>query len=638
MSNALEPLKYNQKRFVYSVFDIETNAPTNDKVWAVGFRDEKGYKKFSVETNDSSGNYSRAFEPHERGGPIDTFMRSLLSRSGLFTIYSHNGGNFDLQFVARWLVEYSTEEGLTVEIIPLSSSIMMLDVRRGRDKWRFLDSGRVFTNGSTALSLDTVATTFGLPNKKIPEEIDTPEKKTEWYANLYRNSDRWDYLQTDVNILYEGLAMFVRILRSLGGDISVSGASTAMLTFRLSFQSLDISISRHYDSCQLNEGPLDGQCIGCLHDLFRAGYYGGRVESFFVAPFESATDVYYGDVNSMYPFAMLKPMPIGEFERDDSRWQPKWENEVGFVKATVRIPDDCYCPPLPYRHKNKLIFPTGTFSGVWESSELASIRRVNGVVLDVHCAVWGEAREIFYQYVKELYKFRDKSRADYDPGKAAIAKILLNSLYGKFGSNYDRERIWISPTVDEIEEKRLRDMCDHYKNLFVEDVFVYPDYLIPQIAARVTALARSQLWGLMHEALSNGAKLYYCDTDSIISTHAFAWGSDLGQIKLEKVARSGHFAAPKLYRFGDTENDEYLKAKGFAGGFGRKLTSKDWRGIVEGVKMGSDRMAKLKTWARSGAGPRVGQAIKKRSSQYDKRYVYDNGETRAWIIKDGALT
>jgi hypothetical protein len=637
LSAALEPLKsYEPKTFRYETFDIETNAPTNDKVWAVGYTTESGqYGKFSVE--DSSTQSSIAYEPHRVGGPIDLYMRYILRGYGTHTIYSHNGGNFDLQFIARWLVEFATEFGLTVEIIPLSSSIMILDVKRGSDKWRFLDSGRIFTNGSTALSLDSVAETFKLPNKQIPPEIkDDPIKKSEWYANLFRNPERWDYLRTDVAILHEALHKFVSELRKIGGDISVSGASTAMRTFRMSFQSLDICIARHFDNCELTEGPLDGQCVGCLHDVFRAAYYGGRVESFFVAPFESGTDVFYGDVNSMYPFAMLKPMPIGEFERDDTRHKAKWENEVGFVDATVTIPDT-YLPPLPWRYRNKLIFPYGTFRGTWEASELAQIQRIGGTVQSVHCAVWTEAREIFASYVRELYKLRDKSRADYEPGRAGIAKILLNSLYGKFGSNFDRERIWISPTVEDIQDKQLRDMCDEYKNLFVEDVFVYPEYLIPQIAARVTALARSQLWGLMQDALASGAKLFYCDTDSIVSTHQFKWGNELGQIKLEKTARKGHFAAPKLYRFGDTESSEYLKAKGFSGGFGAKLNHNDWERIIDGAEMRSQRMGKLKTWARSGSVPSVHTAIKKRTGQYDKRAILPTGETRPWIVINGEL-
>src|SRR4029077_948198 len=99
--------------------------------------------------------------------------------------------------------------------------------------------------------------------------------------------------------------------------------------------------------------------------------------------------------------------------------------------------------------------------------------KIGGRVQDVHCAVWMQAREIFQPYVRELYKLRNKTRPSYDEGKAAIAKILLNALYGKFGSNSARERFWISRSVDEIRDKSLRYMCDAFKNLFVEDVFVY---------------------------------------------------------------------------------------------------------------------------------------------------------------------
>jgi hypothetical protein len=131
-------------------------------------------------------------------------------------------------------------------------------------------------------------------------------------------------------------------------------------------------------------------------------------------------------------------------------------------------------------------------------------------------------------------------------------------------------------------------------------------------------------------------KLYYCDTDSIISTHQYQWSSNLGGMKLEKVARNGHFVAPKLYRFGDTD-DEFLKAKGF-GGFGKKVDAKTWGEIVAGQPFVSGRMVKLKSWSKEGSTPNVKKVSKQRRTGYLKRFVFPDGTTRPWHIVDGQLT
>jgi hypothetical protein len=326
---------------------------------------------------------------------------------------------------------------------------------------------------------------------------------------------------------------------------------------------------------------------------------------------------------------MLSPMPCGEMHAER-----RGLSDVGFVDATVSIPRDVAVPPLPYRFEGKLLFPTGEFRGTWDVDELALVLECGGSVEQIHSEIWFEASTILANYVRALYTFRDKSAPGYTEGRAALAKILLNSLYGKFGSNPDRESLWINPDEDEISDHDLRDMSDVYKSLFLEKVFVYPDYTIPQIAAHITALARANLWRYLRAVKG---RLYYCDTDSIISEHHFPWSNELGGMKLEKTARSGYFAAPKLYRFGDTNSDEMLKAKGF-GGFGAKMDGAKWRDVVSGGIFSTGRMQKLKGWSKEGGSPHVFQLDKRRRAVYDKRYVFPDGTTRPWHIEGGKLT
>ena len=100
--------------------------------------------------------------------------------------------------------------------------------------------------------------------------------------------------------------------------------------------------------------------------LMRAGYMGGRVET--LKPRLVGTGYHY-DVNSLYPTAMLKPMPVGEpYIINGSLIPSDLQGFFGFVQCTVYAPD-MYFPVLTVRTE-QLISPVGTFSGMWFSEEL----------------------------------------------------------------------------------------------------------------------------------------------------------------------------------------------------------------------------------------------------------------------------
>ena len=96
---------------------------------------------------------------------------------------------------------------------------------------------------------------------------------------------------------------------------------------------------------------------GKVEEACRAAYYGGRNEIF--TPIMNNVKCY--DYNSLYPTAMLMPMPIGIPNYSLN----KNINEIfGFVKAKVTAPS-IRIPVLPCRVKlngtTKLCFPIGTF-------------------------------------------------------------------------------------------------------------------------------------------------------------------------------------------------------------------------------------------------------------------------------------
>ena len=103
--------------------------------------------------------------------------------------------------------------------------------------------------------------------------------------------------------------------------------------------------------------------------LFRSAYCGGIVD---VYQPQLLGKGYYYDVNSLYPTAMSKPMPVG---LPKALSPSEYSNSFfGFIEATVQAPDPLtyagYVGLLPIKHQGKLICPGGTFRGLFFSEEL----------------------------------------------------------------------------------------------------------------------------------------------------------------------------------------------------------------------------------------------------------------------------
>jgi hypothetical protein len=106
----------------------------------------------------------------------------------------------------------------------------------------------------------------------------------------------------------------------------------------------------------------------------RESYLGGIVDVY--RPYLKGEGYYY-DVNSLYPTAMSKPMPVGKPNLINLTVEDFLEDDYtffGFVEATIRAP--CPITPagyiglLPIKLKGRLICPVGTFSGFFFSEEL----------------------------------------------------------------------------------------------------------------------------------------------------------------------------------------------------------------------------------------------------------------------------
>jgi hypothetical protein len=173
---------------------------------------------------------------------------------------------------------------------------------------------------------------------------------------------------------------------------------------------------------------------------------------------------------------------------------------------------------------------------------------------------------IFSDFVSNLYELRMKNKNNL---KGFICKLIMNSLYGRFGM-----KIFIERTKF-ITYKELVKMKENY--LFVnfyplleadnpeDDLFVVTlrrnsqnnkeNFALSvdtetavQIASAITSCARLYMYSFKN--IENNT-CYYSDTDSIFlekkldEKHV---GNELGKFKLEYEFKNGYFVAPKVYQ------------------------------------------------------------------------------------------
>lgn len=178
----------------------------------------------------------------------------------------------------------------------------------------------------------------------------------------------------------------------------------------------------------------------------------------------------------------------------------------------------------------------------------------------------------FKEFIDELYTLRKES----DKVMGHVIKLLMNSLYGKFGQfRATKERaICHRADVQKWLDKGYEIETDYGENYHMVKELgkKVPNYAHPIIPVLVTAYARHKLYeGLEKIPFED---LLYCDTDSVMfkgnHKNKFEIGTELGQYKIEFENETGEFVKEKVYRISD--KGKTLKEV-FAGNTKRNVTT-----------------------------------------------------------------
>ncbi len=321
-----------------------------------------------------------------------------------------------------------------------------------------------------------------------------------------------------------------------------------------------------------------------LHCNPRNALHGGRTNNFkFAYKAVSGENILYYDFTSLYPYVLAnRYFPIGHPEFITCEFD-NISHYFGFVSCKVIPSKQLYLPVLPMTVNGKLVFALcrrcaskqnqgscgcsdedRSFTGTFTTCELTKALGCEYKLMEIYEVLNypTQSNEIFRGYIKTWLKIKtessgypkDKVTAEqrhqwieefkrregiqldlnnikYNGGLRFIAKLMLNSLWGKLAqrSNQPQTKVindytemWNlinNPQIEILGDIMINGMLI-YNNRYIEDDMAKPGNTAVALAAFVTSYARLKLYEEMEKIEhSSPGSVLYMDTDSIIFVH-----------------------------------------------------------------------------------------------------------------------
>jgi hypothetical protein len=354
-----------------------------------------------------------------------------------------------------------------------------------------------------------------------------------------------EYNIRDVVIMVELWRLWLSFLDDNDcGAFKFTIPATALNTFRHRFMKHKIFIHNNQDVLELE----------------RLSYKGGRTEVFRQGEFYN-DKFYYLDVNNLYGYILKTfTMPTALYGHSTT-------NSIGLLSrrlakylvvadVTLLTSDN----PFPHKVNGHTAYPVGEYRTVLTTPELALAIRKDWIS-QVHSFAWYRHAKIFSDYVKYFKELRDHYKTVKKDSFANIAKLFVNSLYGKFGQ-LGLEQVQVGETdLETIAKETIFDLenNDKYWLIYLAGIIFketkqgesYNSF--PAIASHVTGYARMYMYKILRTVPR--FHVFYMDTDSVIvdsvgynSLKDMIDDKELGKLKIELSSDYLIINAPKDYQ------------------------------------------------------------------------------------------
>ena len=288
------------------------------------------------------------------------------------------------------------------------------------------------------------------------------------------------------------------------------------------------------------------------NDFERQGYYGGRCEIFR----RGLLEVSSYDVNSMYVAIMRdcdipNPSKAHYLKDEHEILSLLRDNEHLMIECDVYVPD-ATVGLLPFRDSRdkKLIFPTGTWRGVFTGIELRAAMRYGAKITRVYRALhYPESQKYFTEFAEMTLEGRRQCKQNGDEALEHLYKHYGNGLYGKFGQRNggDKKYVRLEQFTGELEGLVIVHDADNnpWVQLSQEDS-EDAVHAFPVVSATITSYGRVKI---LDALMANESSVVYCDTDSIKvidKVRGISISNEPGDWKYEYTAEQW-FYGPKMY-------------------------------------------------------------------------------------------
>ncbi len=444
---------------------------------------------------------------------IDGFISQLKELEESIDIYFHNGSAYDFHFLLPTLLEIYGEDKVNY-FINENKRILNIKIKFRTKKKKFTitfkDSRKIWP-----ISLEQLGEVVGVKrvedlNYDISTIFNSTNEYMEFYGGIYYNKT-----MTDLQIL-KTFAIQTKDIIDIR-DFKLTLPSTS--------KKLAIQQNRVLAKIDTWINDIEEWMI------VRKAYKGGYVYNKPGTENKLLKDIYTYDVNSLFPSIMeQEKLPFGEVSYEDLPSHTYKVYAVEIKKATAKM-----FPFIPSYEIDIQQNLSEKYEKVLEDKFIY----LNNYELEYFEKMYeGEWTKTFIMNYKEKYDMFSKyitywKEIKENNGGAIrqLAKLMLNSLYGKFGQK---------PIYSQVKYKGneyIKQQNDERQNL---------SYL--PLTEAIASKARIVLYKAIED---NWENFIYCDTDSMHltkeATNIEIDDNEFGKWKLEGISQEAIYKQPKHY-------------------------------------------------------------------------------------------
>lgn len=474
---------------------------------------------------------------------IINIVKRYNSKSKKIDIWFNNSSRYDGEFIMDWLVESGFVQSFDKYIfnnqfkMVAGNDIGYLQFEIKMDNYVFVIRDLL---RFTTLSIDKLGKIVGVSKK-----TDIGRKYYESnFTKLNQNEiDEYvDYAITDIKVMWEGFQLFNKFI-----DLNTN--KMTIPSYALDYwKKIEIDKKKY-----LKIDSVD-------YNMF--SYFGGysnvnyRIKNKLV---EGNIKCY--DINSAYPYAMIQKLPVGKpltlEEVSEKKGDVAILYYIRFKKGRLR--DDLVPIIRNYMMSNDFFMKVGNYFryAVWDIELEWFEKYYEGLEYDVEEVFYFEMDYVFNKYINHWYSIKEESSrilTDIEKNKVKypfdksyyemqkyVSKLMMNSLYGKFGQkpafpyfllsdgDYEKNAIfdikikknkefgWFNQKV-RVESVKSKDFPNNFSLYEICNLTESLEKKIPDkcnnvyIASYITSFVRCILFKVIY---SLKERFLYSDTDSI---------------------------------------------------------------------------------------------------------------------------